>query len=126
MKSMIVLALTLFSVSSFAQNVQVVSVQPGSKTYIQALVPTQVICESAKVAPMGHAPGEKLVQFFRADNCEADFISSVSFTGNYQVDEALCRSKAKGTDVLVWGVKVDGRCIDVQDTDFLKACIGQI
>jgi hypothetical protein len=65
MKSLFVLALSLISVSAFAQgpgrgyppgtkgnpvpNVQVVTVQPGSSTYIQALVPTQVYCDGSAI-----------------------------------------------------------------------------
>jgi hypothetical protein len=140
MKTLFAIALTLTSVSAFAQyqpgtkgnpypNAQVISVQPGTSTFVQAMVPTQVFCDPGMgipQIPMPQTPG-KTVMFYHSDDCSTGFLTSVTLSGNIQMDEPTCRSKipaANGNNV--WGVKVNGRCINIQDMDFLNACIGQI
>jgi hypothetical protein len=139
MKTLFVLALTFVSTASFAQyqpgtkgnpypNTQVVTVQPGSSTFIQPLVATQVYCEGMPANyPPVQVPAGKTVMFYHSDDCSTGFLTSVTLTGNIQMDEPTCRAKIPAVNGnTVWGVKVNGRCINIQDMDFLNACIGQI
>lgn len=140
MKILTILAMTLISVSSFAQvptrgnpyprptpsqGTQLITVQPGTSTYVQAYLPTQVFCEYAQ-APNNPipAPAFKAVQFYNGnDNCGAGFVADIRFSGNYEVDQEACRMKSTALgNPRVWSMSIDGRCLDISDTSFAAAC----
>ena len=145
MKFLSVLVLTLVSVTSFAQSYppgtrgnpsprpntstqpQVITVQPGTSTYVQAYMPTQVYCEYAAPAP-APVPEYKVVQFFTgSDSCGNGMVAEVRFSGNYTIDQETCRMKTSAIgNINIWSVRVDNRCVNIADMGLSAACASQM
>ncbi len=78
-----------------------------------------------KLNHSGQNPTVLTIEFYYSDAClESDLLMSVAFGEDSHKNEAQCHRLSLLVDKPVWGLKAKGgKCINVSDTDFLKACL---
>lgn len=69
-----------------------------------------VACEMFKAAGSRRA-----VALYNSDSCSGDLLAFIDRSSD-------CESMARRANKRVWGIRVNGQCHDISDTDFLAAC----
>ena len=76
-----------------------------------------------KLNEMQSTPATGLVvDFYRSDHCSQDLLTTINFGTNLEQNKQRCEARAQQISQNVWGVKYNGECVDIRDTNFLSAC----
>ena len=78
-----------------------------------------------KINKSGQNPTTLTVEFYNSDSCrESELLMSVAYGEDSHKNEAQCQRLSHLVEKSVWGLKSKGgKCINISDTDFLKACL---
>jgi hypothetical protein len=69
----------------------------------------------------GGGGGGGKVEYFHNDRCESSLLATVSSSVGDRVE--TCKALQATISDNVWGVRVNGNCSDISDTDFYSACM---
>lgn len=81
----------------------------------------KVLLEKLNELQLG-TPSNLVVDFYNSDHCNQDLLTTINFGTNLEQNRQRCEARAQYIKKNVWGVRYNGECIDIRDTNFLAAC----
>ncbi len=82
----------------------------------------KVLLEKLNELEAGKPSSGLIVDFYRSDHCSQDLLTTINFGTNLEQNKQRCEARSQYIKQNVWGVKYNGECVDIRDTNFLSAC----